>query len=124
MRLGMTRRLGLLVGPAAIFATTALGGCAPDSGNVGATFMADRLKYELYDCKQMENQMNALMAEERRLRDLIARAEQDTGGAIVAAVAYKTDYAKTRADMKVLGEAQQRRDCIKQTERDTKGAAH
>jgi hypothetical protein len=102
----------------------ALAGCAPNSEDISATMMADPLKYEFYDCKQLEDFVRATSLQEQKLRGLIAKAEQDTGGTIVAALAYRNDYAKVRADLKLLRATQQRRDCIKQTERDGLGAVH
>ncbi len=86
--------------------------------------MSDPLKYQFFDCKQMADTMKGLLAQEQKYRDLIAKAEQETGGGVVATFAYKNDYMKLRADMKVLHDTQERRDCIKQTGRDGLGAVH
>jgi hypothetical protein len=102
----------------------ALAACAPSSQDIATSIMSDPLKYQYYDCKQMADVMKSLTAQEQKLEDLIRRAEQDTGGAFVAAVAYKNDYVKVRADKKVLRDTQVRRDCIKQTEQGGIGAVH
>lgn len=100
-----------------------LAGCALNADSVGSTLMADPLKYQYYDCKQLAATLTSLAAQEQKLRNLIVKAEQDTGGAIVATLAYKNDYMKVRADMKVLRDTQQSRDCLKQTGQDGVGRA-
>ncbi len=122
MRWPLAQRLARIAGAATIAATA--GGCALNSEDISAAVMTDPLKYELYDCKQMEGQMKALVAQADRFKDLIAKAEQGPGGTIVATVAYKNDYLRVRADIKNLRESQQRRNCIKQTERDGIAAVH
>lgn len=101
-----------------------LGGCALDSDKFAETVMSDPLKYEFYDCKQMDNAMKGLTVNAKRLEDLIARAEQDAVGVVVATAAYKNEYLRVRGDMKVLRETQVRRNCLKQTEQNGISAVH
>ena len=101
---------------AAVLLAANLAGCAVNSDNIGLA-MADPLKYELYNCKQLAVALEGANKQERKLAELIRKAEQDAGGMIVAAVAYKNDYARTRGDIKVLQDTMERRDCSKETQR-------
>jgi hypothetical protein len=108
---------------AAVLLSASLAGCAINSDDIGLT-MADPLKYELYNCKQLAAALEAATKRERELRVLISKAEQDTGGAIVAALAYRNDYARARGDIKVVEETMERRDCSKETQRGGIAAIH
>jgi septal ring factor EnvC (AmiA/AmiB activator) len=121
-RRGIARVLLGALGAAAVAA--GLAACAPNSETVATTLMSDPLKYEFYDCKQLENQMKGLSVQEQKLRDLIAKAEQEAAGVLVATIAYKNDYAKLRADMRIVRDTQQRKNCIKETGREGLGAVH
>ncbi len=101
-----------------------LGGCAMNTDTLNANLMSDPLKYEFYDCRQMEVQMKSLVVNEQKLHDLIVRAEQGTGGGVIATLAYKNDYLKVRADIQLLRQAQVRRNCIRQTEQGGIGVVH
>jgi hypothetical protein len=107
----------------AVLLAASLAGCAANTDNIGLA-MADPLKYELYNCKQLAVALQGANKQERKLAELIGKAEQDAGGTIVASLAYKNDYARTRGDIKVLQDTMERRDCSKETQRSGIAAIH
>ena|SRR5580700_2457666 len=117
------RMQGLARLPAALLLAASLAGCSMNSDSIGLA-VADPLKYELYNCRQLGVAMEAASKRERELRELIGKAERDTGGSIVAALAYKNDYARARGDIKVLEETMERRDCSRDTQHGGIAAVH
>jgi hypothetical protein len=107
----------------AVLLAASLAGCAVNSDNIGLA-MADPLKYELYNCKQLAVALQGMSKQERKLAELIGKAELDAGGTIVAALAYKNDYARARGDIKVLQDTMERRDCSKESQRSGIAAIH
>jgi hypothetical protein len=107
----------------AVLLAASLAGCAVNSDNIGLA-MADPLKYELYNCKQLAVALEGVTKRERELSGLIGKAEQDAGGTVVAALAYRNDYARARGEMKVLQDTMERRDCSKETPRGGIAAIH
>jgi hypothetical protein len=77
---------------------------------------ADRLfsvpgNFDYFSCSSIAATTTATLKRQQELQELIDRAEQDTGGALVAAAAYRTEYFKTRGDLKQLAEAAQAKNC-------------
>ncbi|MGP0089974.1 MAG: twin-arginine translocation pathway signal [Xanthobacteraceae bacterium] len=114
---------GVARGAAVMLLAASLTGCAANLDNVGLA-TADPLKYELYNCKQLAVALEGANKRERELRELIGKAEHDAGGTIVATLAYKNDYARTRGDIKVVQDTMERRDCSKDTQRGGIAAIH
>lgn len=108
---------------AALLLAASLAGCAVNSDTIGLA-TADPLKYELYNCKQLAVALEGATKRERELRELIGKAEHDAGGTIVATLAYKNDYARTRGDIKVVQDTMERRDCSRDTQRGGIAAIH
>jgi hypothetical protein len=114
---------GVARGAVAMLLAASLSGCANNLDNLGVE-TADPLKYELYNCKQLAVALEGANKRERELRELIGKAEHDTGGTIVATLAYKNDYARTRGEIKVVQDTMERRDCSKDTQRGGIAAIH
>ncbi len=82
----LTLRSGALLGCAAV----ALAGCSMSSGT--GALLVDPGRYELYHCNELAARWKVLVAREKELHGLIDRAEQANGGAVIASLAYRTDY--------------------------------
>jgi hypothetical protein len=67
--------------------------------------------FDYYSCTDITNTTKSTLKRQQELQELIDRAEQDTGGTLVAAAAYRTEYFKTRGDLKQLEEAARNKKC-------------
>jgi hypothetical protein len=85
-------------------------GCAEMSDNMTVAF-ADPSKYDLYDCKQLEDERKQLGTRTTELQGLISKAETGTGGTVVAELAYRNDYVALRGQSHYVEEAWRKRRC-------------
>jgi hypothetical protein len=67
--------------------------------------------FDYFSCASIAATATATLKRQQELQELIDRAEQDTGGTLVAAAAYRTEYFKTRGDLKQLDEAARNKKC-------------
>jgi hypothetical protein len=88
-----------------------LGGCADMSEGAMNAF-ADPAKYDMYDCKQLQDARKALAVRAAELQGLMAKAKTGVAGSVVAEVAYRNDYISTRASAKLADEVWQRNNCV------------
>jgi hypothetical protein len=88
-----------------------LGGCADMSEGAMNAF-ADPAKYDMYDCKQLQDTRKSLAVRAAELQGLMAKAETGVAGSVVAEVAYRNDYIATRASSKLADEVWQRNKCV------------
>jgi hypothetical protein len=84
--------------------------CADMSESMTTAF-ADPAKYELYNCKQLEDERKALATRTAELQGLIEKAETGTGGAVVAELAYRNDYIALRGQSHYVEEAWRKNRC-------------
>jgi hypothetical protein len=66
------------------------------------TVFADPGEYEFHTCEQLAATRPAVKARAQDLKLLMDNAEKSTGGAVVNAIAYKTDYITATEQLKVL----------------------
>jgi hypothetical protein len=88
-----------------------LGGCA-DMSETAMNAFADPAKYDMYDCKQLQDARKGLASRAAELQGLMAKAETGVAGSVVAEVAYRNDYIATRASSKLADEVWQRNKCV------------
>jgi hypothetical protein len=88
-----------------------LGGCAEMSETAMNAF-ADPAKYDMYDCKQLQDARKGLAVRAAELQGLMAKAETGVAGSVVAEVAYRNEYISTRASSKLADEVWQRNKCV------------
>jgi hypothetical protein len=88
-----------------------LAGCAGMSDFAVSAF-ADPAKYDMYDCKQLQDARKGLAVREAELQGLMAKADTGAAGPLVAEVAYRNDYLSTRASAKLAEEVWQRNNCV------------
>jgi hypothetical protein len=86
-----------------IMLTPALLGCAANL-DLGLLYAAPG-KYDYLRCEDLPARLASAIAREKQLTDLMNRANQEAGGAVVNVVAYSADLAQVRADQKVLRQA-------------------
>lgn len=104
----MTMRYGFLAPAFALAA--ALGGCASSPESVGSVFIAPG-KYVLYSCPELVQRQSEIVVRQRELEGLMAKANKDAGGRLVSLMAYDTEYASAKADLKVLRQEAVEKQC-------------
>jgi hypothetical protein len=92
-------------------AAAALGGCAGMGDGVGS-LMVDPARYAGYHCKDLVGEWTSLTAQEKRLRELINKAnEGGAAGTVVGAVAYRSDYETVLERQKIVQRAAAQQNC-------------
>jgi hypothetical protein len=87
----------------------ALAGCATGDG-VGVVF-ADPAKYNAYHCDDMVAEWKSLRSREKELANLISRASVGTGGTVIGALAYRSDYETVMTEQRMLQRAAVAKKC-------------
>lgn len=100
-----------------------LGGCTGVSDGVALNAFADPAKFDLYDCKQLQDTRKSLAVRAAELQGLMAKADTGVAGPIVAEVAYRNDYISTRASSKLADEVWKRNNCVATPEKAAAPAA-
>jgi hypothetical protein len=75
------------------------------------TVFADPGKYDYNTCEQIAGQKKHWTGREQELRQLMDKAEQSTGGAVVSVLAYKADHVAALEELKVLEAAGRSKNC-------------
>ncbi|MDB5616051.1 twin-arginine translocation pathway signal [Tardiphaga sp.] len=88
-----------------------LAGCAGLGDSFVSGAFVDPAKYDLYDCKQLENERKAQAARTADLQGLIDKAQTGAAGTVVGEAVYRNDYISARASAKLAEEAWQRGKC-------------
>ncbi len=97
-------------GAAAIAGLALLSSCATP-GESSATFFADPGKYQFSTCEQLAVHRKTWTTKEQDLKQLMDRAEQGAGGALVNVLAYKADYVAATEELKVLERTARSKHC-------------
>jgi hypothetical protein len=80
-----------------------LAACASELQNpLMGGFFADPGKYEFYSCEQLLPQRTLYEQREQKLKLLMDKARQATGGAVVNVVAYQAEYTATQEELNVI----------------------
>jgi hypothetical protein len=75
------------------------------------TVFADPGKYEFYNCEQIAGQRKQWSTREQELKQLMEKAEQSAGGAVVNVLAYRADHVAAREELKVLESTARSKNC-------------
>ncbi len=89
-----------------------LAGCAGMGESAMSGAFVDPAKYELFDCKQLEDERRSLEARSAELQRLIDKANTGVAGAVVGEAVYRNDYIIARASLKLVNETWARDDCV------------
>jgi hypothetical protein len=100
----------LSVCSAGAVALALLSGCATPGGS-SLTFFADPAKYQYSSCEQLAVHRQTWTTKEQELKQLMDRAEQGAGGAVVNVLAYKADYVAATEELKLLERAARSKHC-------------
>jgi hypothetical protein len=102
--------LGVLGVVIALSAGAMLSACS-SAGDSRLTLFADPGIYDFYSCDQIAAQQKAFQTREQELKQLMARAEQSTGGAFVNVIAYQADYVSAKEQLQVLAATARAKNC-------------
>ena len=67
-----------------------LSGCA--TNDAATTFMIDPAHYSVYHCDGLQARLKALQARQQELSNLMVRASEGSGGALIGNLTYRADY--------------------------------
>jgi hypothetical protein len=96
---------------AGVLAVLALLPACSSTGDNPMTMFADPGKYEFYNCEQITAQRKHWSGREQELRQLMDRAQQNAGGAVVNLLAYKADHVAAREELVVLENTARSKKC-------------
>src|SRR5882724_2281324 len=94
---------------AALLAGGLLQACAISDNPL--TVFADPGKYQYNTCEQIAGQKKTWTTREKELKQLMDKAEQSTGGAVVNVLAYKADHIAALEELKVLEATARSKNC-------------
>jgi hypothetical protein len=95
---------------AVVAGLTFLSGCATP-GDSSITFFADPAKYQYSSCELLAVHRQTWTTKEQELKQLMDRAEQGAGGAVVNVLAYKADYVAATEELKLVERAARSKHC-------------
>jgi hypothetical protein len=93
-----------------LLAGVVLSACS-SAGDGQLTFFADPSIYQYHSCDQIANIRKYWSTREQELRELMARAEKSTGGAVINVIAYQTDYVMAREQVGALDATARSKNC-------------
>ena len=93
----------------ASLAALALCGCSMSNG--AGSLLVDPGHYSAYHCNDLAARWKVLVAREKELRDLMAKAAEGTGGAVIGSLAYRADYDSVISEEKLLQRAAADKNC-------------
>jgi len=82
------------------------------SSKVDVMLFADPGKYEYHTCDQILKAGTAVAQREAKLRELIQKAEQSTGGTLVSTVAYRGEHRTVVEELGVIDTVSRRKKCL------------
>lgn len=91
---------------ALLVATTTLAGCG-----MSDSFFVDPGHYAAYHCKELITESQNLASREKQLRDLMDKASEGTGGSVIGALSYRSDYEIVLEQQKALKRAVAEQKC-------------
>jgi hypothetical protein len=94
---------------AAFFAAACIAGCSYND-EIASAIVAPG-KYQLYTCEDLTVRGRDTAKRERELKALMEKSEQDTGGAFVNMLAYRTEYLTARGELMQMEAAASAKNC-------------
>ncbi len=93
-----------------LVAAALLGGCSSSGGGVG-TLLIDPGHYSVYHCDGLATRLKALQVREQELSNLMLRASEGGGGALIGNMTYRADYENVLGEEAVLRRAAAEKKC-------------
>jgi hypothetical protein len=92
-----------------------LAGCGSISDQTAASALVSPGKYSLYTCPDIEQRARTVRTRLLELEQLMTRAERGTGGELVNAIAYRTEYLQMRGELDELAKSTAEKNCVDQS---------
>lgn len=96
---------------AAVCAAAITTGCASSIDNDILSPYAEPGRYDFLDCATISKTLAKVSYREKQLAQLMTRASEGAGGAMVNAIAYQDQYNTARAEMRELRKAGEAKKC-------------
>jgi hypothetical protein len=87
-----------------------LAGCVGSIEDIGMATV-DPAKFTFYNCPDLIARNRVAIARERELRELMERAAGSPGGALVNALAYRSEYVSVRGELNLLQKVAAEKKC-------------
>lgn len=97
------------VGILAVMLGAGLTGCGAGGGP--GSLLVDPGRYSAYHCNDLAARWKVLVAREKELRDLMERADQGGGGAVIGSLAYRPDYDSVLGEERLLQRTAAEKNC-------------
>jgi hypothetical protein len=94
------RREAAGIVPICLLGAALLSGCSTSDGV--STLMIDPAHYAVYHCDGLQARLKALQAREQELSNLMLRASEGGGGALIGNLTYRADYENAVGEEKLL----------------------
>lgn len=88
-----------------------LAGCGSLSESTTDALFAAPGRFDIYTCRDLAKQELATRKRVDDLEVLMRRAQAGTAGTVVATVAYRSDFLRARAELKLIHDTAVRRKC-------------
>ncbi len=88
------------IGLICILAAGALAGCGMSEGP--GILAVDPGQYAAYHCNDLVARLKQLLTREKDLRNLMDKASESTGGAVIGTLSYRTDYEAALSEEKLV----------------------
>jgi hypothetical protein len=96
-------------------AALALGACSTSGGGFESvhtgSFWAQPGKYDFLKCPDLAKRLTADADQEKKLLDLMARADQEAVGPLINFTVYQADLSQVRADMALVQQTAREKAC-------------
>jgi hypothetical protein len=111
-RYGGSTRLTPVVGVILVgfLAGSMLLGCS-STADSPVTIFADPGQYQYFNCEQLAGQRKYWTGREQEIKQLMDKADQNAGGAIVNVLAYKADHVAATEQVKLIEAAARSKNC-------------
>jgi hypothetical protein len=94
------RRRPAAIGPVCVLVAGIVAGCTMSDGVGG--FMIDPAHYSVYHCDGLVARLKVLLAREQELSNLMDKANEGGGGAVIGNLSYRADYENMVGEEKLL----------------------
>jgi hypothetical protein len=96
--------------------TIGLGGCGSIGEQTAATAFVAPGRYNIYRCQDLEERIRSTQSRVLELEQLMARGAQGTAGPFVNAIAYQSEYAHLRGQLKAMSDTAAGKNCAGQSQ--------
>jgi hypothetical protein len=89
-----------VIAPICVLVAALLSGCS--TNDTMTTLLIDPAHYSVYHCDGLVARLKALQTREQELSNLMLRASEGSGGALIGNLTYRADYENAIGEEKIL----------------------